>query len=84
MNMMNNFLYSLGLLNESHSKSVHVAGYISFGSVLVLLLLFILAVIDEFIFAAAFREYLSIVGKFALGGFGLGCVLIVLSTNEII
>ena len=84
MSKINNFLYNLGLLHESHSKSVHVAGYISFGSVLVLLVLFILVVIDELIFAAAFREYLSIVGKAALGGFGLGCVLVVLSTNEII
>ena len=84
MNRINEFLYSLGLLNKYHSKSEHVSGYITFASLLVLLALFILVVIDELLFAATFREYLSITGKFALGGFGIGCLLIVFSTNKII
>ena len=84
MNRINEFLYSLGLLNESHSKSVHVAGYITVASLLVLLVLFILVAIDELLFSATLREHLSIIGKFALGGFGIGCLLIILSTNKLL
>jgi hypothetical protein len=63
---------------------VHLAGYITYGSVLSLILLFVLAAIDDFIFGSVLREYLEIIGKLGLGGFAIGCVLIVLSTNKII
>ena len=84
MNSINKYLYELGLLHESHSKSVHIAGYISYGSILVLLILFILAAIDEFVLGGALREYLSVVGKLSLFGLGVGTVLTVLATNKII
>ena len=71
-------------MHESHSKSEHVAGYITYGSVLALILLFVLAVIDEFVFGSMFREYLMVIGKLGLFGFAIGCVLSVLAANEII
>lgn len=84
MNAFKKVLYKLGLLHESHSKSVHVAAYITDGSLLIMFALIPLVIIDEYLLSNALHEYLSLVGKVSLGAFGVGCVLIILATNKII
>lgn len=82
MNKFRGYLYRHGLLHVSHSKSEHIADYIAYGSLLILSILFLTAIVDEAIFHGVFKPYFAIIGKIALGGFG--CVLVILATNKII
>lgn len=84
MKIFNKLLYRLGFLHEEHSQSEHIAGYVTSGNLLLLIALMPVVIIDELIFNNVLHEYLLIIGKLALGGFGVGCVLILLATNEII
>jgi len=77
-------LYKLGWLHETNSKSEHIASYVTNGSLLALFALIPIAVIDEFILNRLLHEYLAVIGKLSLCGFGLGCILIILATNKII
>jgi len=77
-------LRQLGLLHDGDTKSERIALYILDVSFIIIIALIPLAVIDEFIFNRAFHEYLSIIGKLAFSGLGIGCILVILATNRII
>ena len=84
MNSFKQLLSKLGLLDETYSKSERIASYVTNGSLLILIALFPVVIIDEFILNKLLHDYLTVIGKLSLSGFGIGCVLIILATNKII
>lgn len=84
MKRNNKHFYRFGLLHKSHSKSEHWAGYVTYGSLFLLLLLLILVGVDEIFLGSVIREYIFILGKLGLVSFAAGCVLTILATNKLI
>ena len=74
----------IGGVNDCQSKSVKFAGRVFGSSFFTLSILIIFGVIDHFLLAEALRAVLSLIAKVALSGIGIGVVLIILTTNEMI
>lgn len=81
---LNEILYSIELLHESHTRSEHIAAYVTTGSLLLIAVLIPLVAFDEFVLGGAARPILEFVAGCGLAGFGIGCILAILATNKFI
>ncbi len=79
-----NWLIGRGLLHSAHTRSERLAGIWTALSILILLALIAIVVVDELFLGRSLYAVLRPFGIAALVSFGVGCLLIVLSTNHII
>lgn len=81
---INNILYASNILHKSHSPSAHLAAYVTFGSLILIVAMLAFAAIDGLLFNGSLRPLIEKILGVGLTGFGVGCLLILLSSNEII
>ncbi|WP_226669236.1 hypothetical protein [Microbulbifer aggregans] len=67
-----------------YSKSERYSAFLVGGSILAMMVVFVLAVINEVLFDKYFHEYLVVFGKASLGCFIVGLILTVLSANDLV